>query len=518
MLLSLSDETAVAFRVNVELGRLYRKRQRLDKALEHYTIAASCGEATAELHVESGQVLFQLECFDAAVTAFESAVGLRPTDAFALNCLAVTYSTLGKFDEANVSFRSAIEIDPDNDEYRNNLGLNYSHQKKYAAAADCFRHAIRINDNETTYHVRLARVLAAAKKNHEALSAITRCLEREPMNPEALVLSGDFLSHLRRFEDAIEQYDRAVTIQPDGNLYRKMGRIRLRLTQSRLAKECFMHAARIEPDSVLNYTCMGFVALLEGQLDHAMRLFAQAVTMDPICDEAYLGLSKTMTELGDFEEAESAIKTAIHCSPNNVEALVHYAYIREKFLDVKTAIRCYRRAIALDPANVEALLRCARVLHTADERTEAIELARKVLEWNAHSADAHYLLAELYIEEGRLALGLIHTRELFALQPEEKRRFINIAMSLERAKAMDKAIDVYKRITDTDAEYAEAYYHIGRLAYEGGLLKLSMEMQETLDRVSPEFARLLKKFRDQSLPAVDIVYIEGSSSGLVPVA
>ncbi|MFM8438462.1 MAG: tetratricopeptide repeat protein, partial [Candidatus Kapaibacterium sp.] len=216
--------------------------------------------------------------------------------------------------------------------------------------------------------------------------------------------------------------------------------------------------------------------------------------------------------------AESAIKTAIHCSPNNVEALVHYAYIREKFLDVKTAIRCYRRAIALDPANVEALLRCARVLHTADERTEAIELARKVLEWNAHSADAHYLLAELYIEEGRLALGLIHTRELFALQPEEKRRFVNIAMSLERAKAMDKAIDVYKRITDTDAEYAEAYYHIGRLAYEGGLLKLSMEMQETLDRVSPEFARLLKKFRDQSLPAVDIAYIEGSSSGLVPVA
>lgn len=80
---------------------------------------------------------------------------------------------------------------------------------------------------------------------------------------------------------------------------------------------------------------------------------------------------------------------------------------------------------------------------------------------------------------------------------------------------MDKAIEVYKRLTDIDGECAETYFHMGRLAYEGGLLKLSIEVQEKLDEISPEFARLLKKFRDQSLPAVDIAYIEGSSSDLV---
>ncbi len=515
LLVSLKDNPSIAFRVHMELGRLYTKWQRLDKSLESFRQAAMTGVPTAELHLEMGQVLFSLEQFDAAVVEFEHAVALKPTDGFALNCLAVTYSTIGKYDEANVSFRSAIEIEPENAEYRNNLGINCSHQKKYAAAAECFREAIFLDDEQNIYHMRLARVLAAAKQNDEALSAITKCLEREPANIEALVLSGDVLVRLRLFEDAIDRYDRAVTIQPDGNLYRKMGRIRLRLMQSQKAKECFMHAARIEPDSVLNFTCMGFVALLEGQLDNAMRLFTQAVAMDPVCDEAYLGLSKTLTELGDIEEAESAIKTAIHCAPNNIEALVHYALIREKYFDPKTAIRCYKRALTLDPANVEALLRCARVLHQEDQRTEAMEYARRALEWNPQSTDAHYHLAELYIEEGRLALGLIHTRELFALQPEEHRRFINIAMTLERVKAMDKAIEVYKRLTDIDGECAEAYFHMGRLAYEGGLLKLSMEVQEKLDEMSPEFARLLKKFRDQSLPAVDIAYIEGSSSDLV---
>lgn len=513
----INDET-VAHRVHFELGLLYKKWHRLDKALEHLLTAAECAPPRAELYTETGQVLFELERFDEAAREFQSAIMLNPTDSFSLNCLAVTQSMRGNFDEAMVSFQTAIQVDPENAELRNNLGLNYSHQKKFAQAADCFREAVRLNENELMYHLRLARVLAVRNDYAEAFSAVSRCLDKDPAHVEALVLSGDILVRLRRFEDAIDHYDRSIIVSPRGDVYRKIGNIHLKLAQSSKAKECFLQAARIEPESVLNLTCMGFVALLENELETALRLFTKAVAMDPLCDEAYIGLSKTQTEFGELEEAESAIKTAIHCSPSNVDALVHYALIREKLFDTKTAIRCYERALGIDPANVEALVRYAIVLQMAGKRPEALEQLKRALEWNPSCADAHYYAATWYIQDGRLGLGLIHARELFPLQPHDQRRFINIAMSLEQVNAFDKAIEVYKRVTDIDPECAEAYYHIGRLAYECGLLKLSMEVQEKLNTISPEFSRLLKKFRDQSLPAVDIAYVEGSSRDLVPSA
>lgn len=48
-------------------------------------------------------------------------------------------------------------------------------------------------------------------------------------------------------------------------------------------------------------------------------------------------------------------------------------------------------------------------------------------------------------------------------------------------KCSDKAIDVYRKITELNPECAEAQYHTGRIAYEAGLLKLGMEVQETLE-------------------------------------
>ncbi|MFN5865836.1 MAG: tetratricopeptide repeat protein, partial [Candidatus Kapaibacterium sp.] len=123
-----------------------------------------------------------------------------------------------------------------------------------------------------------------------------------------------------------------------------------------------------------------------------------------------------------------------------------------------------------------------------------------------------YHLSMMLISDGRISAGLIHVRELFELQPEAFRRFISIGLALERMKNSEKAIDVYRRITELNPECAEAFYHMGRIAYEAGLLKLSMEVQETLEHTSPEYSRMLRLYREQSLPAVDITYVSDNGS------
>ena len=134
------------------------------------------------------------------------------------------------------------------------------------------------------------------------------------------MLKGDVLTRLRKYTEAMESYSIAVGLAPQSTLFRKIGRIHVKLMQSDEAKENSMNAARLEPESVLNYSAMGFVALLEGRLEHAYTLFSQAIAIDPLCDEAHVGLSKTLLESCDVEEAQNAVKTAIHCAPNNEDA------------------------------------------------------------------------------------------------------------------------------------------------------------------------------------------------------
>jgi tetratricopeptide (TPR) repeat protein len=234
--------------------------------------------------------------------------------------------------------------------------------------------------------------------------------------------------------------------------------------------------------------------------------------MDPLCDEAYVGLSKALLENGDTDEAQSAVKTALHCAPDNIDALVHYAFVREKMHEPVIAIQCYERALRVDPANVEALIRCGVLQHDAGNTTEGVEYLKRALEWNRSSADAQYHLAMMLISDGRISAGMIHVRDLFDSQPEATRRFISIGLALERLKCSDKAIEVYRKITELNPECAEAFYHMGRIAYEAGLLKLSMEVQETLEQNSTEYSRMLRLYREQSLPAVDITYVDDAGA------
>ena len=164
LLQSISIDEQTAFTVYYEMGLLYKQWQRLDKALEYLREACRLRADVKVAHVQVGQVLFQLEKYEDAAGAFEMNITIDAGEPFALNCLAVTYSAMGKYTEANLHFRSAIELDADNDEVLNNLGLNYSYQHKYFESANCFRTAIALKPGNSAYHLRLARVLAHAKK------------------------------------------------------------------------------------------------------------------------------------------------------------------------------------------------------------------------------------------------------------------------------------------------------------------------------------------------------------------
>ncbi len=100
-------------------------------------------------------------------------------------------------------------------------------------AIELISKAIQQNGNIPYYHISCGLALQSLRRVDEALESYDRALAIEPDNAEALNNRGLLLHELQRFDEALESYNRAVAVSPDfakvlnnrGNTLQAIGRL-----------------------------------------------------------------------------------------------------------------------------------------------------------------------------------------------------------------------------------------------------------------------------------------------------
>lgn len=88
--------------------------------------------------------------------------------------------------------------------------------------------------------------------------------------------------------------------------------------------------------------------------------------------------------------------------PENYEAGVRLAELRQGQGDLDGALRSMLGAAAAAPTSADAHLRLGRLYRTRGETAEAVLSLRRALECDSNLTEAHQMLAEIYQEMGRL--------------------------------------------------------------------------------------------------------------------
>lgn len=89
---------------------------------------------------------------------------------------------------------------------------------------------------------------------------------------------------------------------------------------------------------------LGKIHFYSGELFEAKEIFEEIVEENSHHTEAYDWLAKTMVELGDMEEAQEVLETAIEKSPKAILRLMDLGEVAMKNKDFKTAERAYKKA------------------------------------------------------------------------------------------------------------------------------------------------------------------------------
>jgi tetratricopeptide (TPR) repeat protein len=228
----------------------------------------------------------------AAALAFcREAIAAAPSGADAHRYLGQILASCGDLLPAQRSARRACELAPDDPRCWSDLGRLCALERQYADAVYCFTEALRIDSTFTDGWHNLATALHKAGNRPEAFDAFKRALLIDPTRAETYLGLGNLLVASGQFEDAVECFERAA--QHDPNLAR---------ARSRWAQELSTR----------------------GNVKRAESLFRQSLGLDPDHVQGWLGLGRTLEDLGQAEGALSCYLNVIARQPRNAYAIGQY--------------------------------------------------------------------------------------------------------------------------------------------------------------------------------------------------
>ncbi|NNF00476.1 MAG: tetratricopeptide repeat protein, partial [Pyrinomonadaceae bacterium] len=142
----------------------------------------------------------------------------------------------------------------------------------------------------------------------------------EPDNFQAQIKAGEMYSKIRRFDKALEYYEKAQKLKPnDFSANSILGNAYFDLKQYKKAETAYARALEIKPNDVAVRTDFGLTFYLRepGDYDRAVSEYRKALDIDPNHELTLQNLIVALNDMGEKEEAAKAIDRLRAVNPKN---------------------------------------------------------------------------------------------------------------------------------------------------------------------------------------------------------
>jgi len=226
-----------------------------------------------------------------ALRLCEARLETAPDDADAHRHLGLIHAANGKRWPALQAAKRACELAPRDPRTWSDLGRVYAMVGQLEEAAKCFADVVAVDARYADGWHNLGLALSKLGRREQAFAALKNALLLDPTRADTYLVLGNLLIGSDQFEDALECFERAAKHNPA-----------LARARSRLAGELS----------------------LRGKVRRAESLFRQSLGLDPDHVEGWLGLARTLEDLGESEGAESAYLNVLRRRPGHALALGSY--------------------------------------------------------------------------------------------------------------------------------------------------------------------------------------------------
>jgi tetratricopeptide (TPR) repeat protein len=477
-----------------------QRKQAFVGALRQLTVAltGTFGDEGTRVRSSIESMEFALDEWDRSILAFE--VQLRQADRPAgfHMALGAVYLDRNRLDDALREFVEASRLDTMRADAHTLQALSSALLNKPALAAQALAKASSLDPGKPALVYSQARQLALAGQPEQAGEILRTFIESQPLQsidrsareaggtpfervallrqtagvapifPPALYADAFKLLIQGAYRDAVDRLKQLAARDPlnDGwsegdPLARGSAALRSGDIQSALAH--LKMAVESAPNRAEAHRIRAVAYRENDQRDESFEEFRTAIRLNPSDERARISLAEAFNAAGQDAGAERVLGEAIESFPAAGQA--HYNLGRLYRLTARNldAVRSFERAAALNPlVGSDHLYETIGAIHVVEANFDsAIDALQKRVDVSPNNAEAHRILAEVYLQQNRHDEALAEFLVALLVDPRSAHTWAGIGqLQLQRGKYVDAA-EASRRAVDLDPSLRGARYSLG---------------------------------------------------------
>lgn len=296
----------------------------------------------------------------------------------------------------------------------------------------------------------------------EAAELCREIIENFPRHADAWHLQGVIFSRLRKYESAIESFDRSITLDPrNSNCLNNLGEVYRLLGREEQAVACYRRALQINRDDEEIYNNLGKAFKAQGKLEEAARNYRRALKINPDFSEVYNNLGNVLLNQGKIDDAINAYQSCINLNPSFAQAWNNMAIALAEQNKNREAVTCYEQALQLDPDFVQALNNLGLALTSLGNSDRADDCFQQALARRPDYVETYLNIGNVYKNEGNLKEAISVYQQALRIQPESALVHNSLGIIFTMQCRLEEAVFSFKNSLRLDPEFVEAWNNLG---------------------------------------------------------
>jgi tetratricopeptide (TPR) repeat protein len=252
-----------------------------------------------------------------------------------------------------------------------------------------------------------------------AIEDYDKAIDLDPFYAHAYNNRGLALEKTGRLDKAFADYDKAIALKPAnyssftnrGLAFDKAGRLDKAIAD-------YNTAISLNPSDPSVYNYRGIVFDKMGRFDKAIADYDQAIALNPAFPEAYKNRGAAFNKLRQFDKELADYDKAIALDPSNYNVYITAGISYGKMGLFDKAIECFNKAIAVNPEDQEAYNNRGFTYVLAKQYDRALQDFNKAIALNQNNVVAYNNRGNLYLKTGKSEPAVSDFQKACALRDE----------------------------------------------------------------------------------------------------
>jgi tetratricopeptide (TPR) repeat protein len=304
----------------------------------------------------------------------------------------------------------------------------------------------------TVFMVKKARYLVLVNKAEDALDLLDQVAKIDPTNTDIYMLKGSIYSGLKKYKEAISEYNKAI---------------------------------RYAGDLEEVYTSIAYEYENAGDYINAIRHLKKVLEINPDNEPAIFELSFCFEITNQVEQGSEFLAAFLDKNPYNKVAWFNLGICYNNLELYEKAIESYEFAIAIDESFSSAYFNLANSYANLGEYRLAIKNYKETFSHEEAQPLTHYYIGECYEKLNRFKDAIEHYNDALKGDPEMADAWMGLGVCYDELGEQSTAEKCMVKALDLEDDNAEFWYIYGDLKYKMTNWKGAIDAYERVTALDP---------------------------------